>query len=190
MVYVALLRGINVGGNNKIDMKLLKQVFEEAGMGNVSTYINTGNIIFTGGNSSATELSQLLEQAIHAKFGLQIKVVVRSIDDLALIMQDLPDSWINDQTMKSDVMFLWDDVNEESVLDKLTIKPDIDRVKYVPGAILWSVDRAAATRSGMMKLPGTKLYRQMTIRNVNTTRKIYQLMQASVGNPNPPTQSR
>lgn len=46
MVYVALLRGINVGGNNKIDMKLLKQTFEQAGMNDVVTYINTGNIIF------------------------------------------------------------------------------------------------------------------------------------------------
>ncbi len=47
MVFIALLRGINVGGNNKIDMKLLKQTFEQAGMNDVVTYINTGNIIFS-----------------------------------------------------------------------------------------------------------------------------------------------
>lgn len=47
MVYVALLRGINVGGKNKIDMKLLKKSFEQAGMNNVVTYINSGNIVFT-----------------------------------------------------------------------------------------------------------------------------------------------
>ncbi len=46
MIYVALLRGINVGGKNKIDMKLLKQTFERVGMNDVVTYINTGNIIF------------------------------------------------------------------------------------------------------------------------------------------------
>lgn len=46
MIYIALLRGINVGGNNKIEMKKLKQTFEHAGMGHVTTYINSGNIIF------------------------------------------------------------------------------------------------------------------------------------------------
>lgn len=47
MIYIALLRGINVGGKNKIDMKLLTQSFEQVGMNNVVTYINTGNIIFS-----------------------------------------------------------------------------------------------------------------------------------------------
>ncbi|KAA2291787.1 DUF1697 domain-containing protein, partial [Clostridioides difficile] len=46
MIYVALLRGINVGGNNKINMKQLKETFEQAGMLDVVTYINSGNIIF------------------------------------------------------------------------------------------------------------------------------------------------
>ncbi|MEX2104256.1 MAG: DUF1697 domain-containing protein, partial [Bacilli bacterium] len=79
--------------------------------------------------------------------------------------------------MKSDVMFLWDDVDNESVLDLLVIKPEIDTVKYVAGAILWSVDRNNVSKSGMMKLVGSKIYQQMTVRNVNTTRKIYELMQ-------------
>jgi uncharacterized protein (DUF1697 family) len=50
-------------------------------------------------------------------------------------------------------------------------------VKYVTGAILWSVHRENVTKSGMMKLAGSKIYQQMTIRNVNTTRQIYKLMQ-------------
>ncbi|MCS0543574.1 DUF1697 domain-containing protein [Aeromonas veronii] len=82
MVYIALLRGINVGGNNKIDMKLLKQTYERVGMKDVVTYINTGNIIFSSNDHSKTELSRILEEAIHDDFGLRIKVVVRSIDDV------------------------------------------------------------------------------------------------------------
>lgn len=57
MVYIALLRGINVGGKNKIDMKMLKQTFEKAGMYDVLTYINTGNIIFSSSELSKMELS-------------------------------------------------------------------------------------------------------------------------------------
>lgn len=179
MVYIALLRGINVGGKNKIDMKLLKQTFERVGMESVVTYINTGNIIFTRDGLSKTKIAHILEGAIYEDFGLQIKVVVRSIEDVRKIIDAIPDTWKNDKEMKSDVMFLWDEIDDESVLEKLIIKPEIDTVKYVPGAILWSIGRENATKSGMSKIIGSKIYKQVTIRNVNTTRKIYELMQAA-----------
>jgi len=178
MVYIALLRGINVGGNNKIDMKLLKQTFERVGLKDVVTYINTGNIIFSSNDHSKTELSHILEEAIHDDFGLRIKVVVRSIDDVRGIIHAIPDTWKNDKDMKSDVMFLWDEINDETVLESLVIKPTIDTVKYVPGAILWSIEKKNANKSGMSKIIGTKIYKQVTVRNVNTARKIYELMEA------------
>ncbi|NMD71471.1 DUF1697 domain-containing protein [Bacillus sp. DNRA2] len=181
MVYIALLRGINVGGNNKIDMKLLKQTFERVGMNDVVTYINTGNIIFSKNGLSKIELSAILEEAIHVDFGLQIKVVVRSLDDVRGIINAIPDTWKNDKDMKSDVMFLWDEIDDESVLEELVIKPDVDTVKYFPGAILWSVDKENVTKSGMSKIIGSKIYKQVTVRNVNTARKIYELMQAQKG---------
>jgi uncharacterized protein (DUF1697 family) len=179
MVYVALLRGINVGGNNKIDMKLLKKTCERLGMKSVVTYINTGNIIFTSNELSHIELSSVLEQGIFEDFGLKIKVVTRSLVDYRKIMDVLPNSWHNDDQMKSDVMFLWDDVDDESVLEQVITKPDVDRVFYTAGAIVWSVDRTNQSESGMNKLVGTKLYKQMTVRNVNTARKIYELMQTA-----------
>jgi len=80
--------------------------------------------------------------------------------------------------MKSDVMFLWDEIDDESVLENLVIKPTIDTVIYVPGAILWSVDKQNVTKSGMSKIIGSKIYKQVTVRNVNTARKIYELMSA------------
>ncbi|CAM3916592.1 DUF1697 domain-containing protein [Aeromicrobium ponti] len=178
MIYIALLRGINVGGKNKIDMKLLKQTLEKVGMNDVVTYINTGNIIFSYKGISKTELSSVLEEAIHNDFELQIKVVVRSVDDIRGIIKAIPATWKNDKSMTSDVMFLWDEIDDESVLENLVIKPNIDSVKYVPGAILWSVDKKNITKSGKSKLVGSKIYKQVTIRNVNTARKIYELMQA------------
>lgn len=178
MVYIALLRGINVGGNNKIDMKMLKQTFERAGMKDVVTFINTGNIVFSYIGLSKTELSPILEEAIYHDFGLQIKVLIRNADDVRGIISAIPDTWKNDKEMSSDVWFLWDEIDDESILENLVIKPTIDTVKYVPGAILWSVDKKNATKSGKSKIIGTKIYKQITVRNVNTTRKIYELMQA------------
>ncbi|MFX3635817.1 MAG: DUF1697 domain-containing protein [Candidatus Pristimantibacillus sp.] len=179
MVYVALLRGINVGGNNKIDMKLLKKYFEQAGMNNVVTYINSGNIIFTHNSRSKAKIAQILEMSILENFSLQIKVLIFDFNDMKRIMSSLPEVWTNDDKMKGDVLFLWEDINNESVLDKLVIKPDVDTVIYVSGAILWSVSRQNVTRSGMTKIIGTDIYRKITVRNVNTTRKIYELMLAS-----------
>jgi hypothetical protein len=68
-------------------------------------------------------------------------------------------------------------VDRPSVIKQLTVKPDLDDVRYASGAVMWRVDRKNVTRSGMIKLVGTSLYKQMTIRNCNTTRKLLELME-------------
>ena len=178
MVYVALLRGINVGGNNKVEMKRLKEVFEKAGHLNVSTYINSGNVIFESSEKDIENLVQVLEKAIEKEFSFNIKVLVKSLDDIKAIAKELPDSWKNDLEVKTDVMFLWNEIDSKKILDELIIKPGIDEVKYVKGALLWCVKRKVVTRSGLMRLAGTNLYKQMTIRNSNTFRKLHTLMSA------------
>ena len=176
MVYTALLRGINVGRNNKIDMKHLKETFERAGMESVITYINSGNVIFTDEIHSKEDLQILLQNAINEDYQLKIKVLIRSYHDYAEMMKFLPDDWKNDNDMKSDVLFLSEEINIDILSDELNVKPQIDTVIYAPGAVLWAVDKKDVTKSGLQKLIGTSIYRNMTVRNVNTTRKIYDLM--------------
>lgn len=178
MVYVALLRGINVGGKNKVDMKKLKAAFEAAGMTSVRTYINSGNVIFSSKSRSRTRLAGVLEDAIADAFGFSVDVLVRDLKTMRTIVKALPRTWVNDAAMKCDVMFLWDDVARASVVKELPTKPEIEDLKYVAGAVIWRVDRKNVTRSGMMKLVGTPLYKRMTIRNCNTTRKLLELMEA------------
>ena len=182
MIYVALLRGINVGGKNKVSMKELKKSFERVGMEAVTTYINSGNIIFETSNQNETEIIATLEEVIFEDFSLNIKVLLRTIKDLTAIIEALPSHWKNDKDMKSDVLFLGDEINDEKVLNELVPKPDIDTVLYVPGAILWSVDRTNVTKSGLMRLASKDLYKKMTIRNVNSTRKIYLIMEEIMNN--------
>jgi len=140
-IYVALLRGINVGGNNKVDMKLLKKTFESVGMTSVKTYINSGNVIFADSERSGAEISALLEEAILRDFKLKIYVLVRSQKEFKKVITALPADWENNQEMKSDVLFLWDDVKPADVKKSLPREKDIDTVKYVTGAVLWNVDR-------------------------------------------------
>lgn len=180
MIYVALLRGINVGGKNKIDMKQLKKSFESISLEQVATYINTGNIIFSDNIRSIEQISREIENVIQADFSLNIKVMVKSIDEIKSIISALPEHWTNDDAMKSDVLFLWSDVDSDTVLQQLPISADIDHIIYVPGALLWSCDREKLKHSGMSKIVGTKFYQLVTIRNVNTARKLYALMQNSI----------
>ena len=174
MVYVALLRGINVGGKKRVEMARLRESFERMGFSDVRTYINSGNVIFRHVRAPS---EKSIEKALQSEFGFEIAVVVRDRENIAAVVEALPDDWINDATMKSDVMFLWPHVDGPEVLDQVPVKPGIDDVKYVDGALLWRVDRADATRSGMMKIVGTELYRQMTVRNCNTVRKLAALME-------------
>ncbi len=178
MVYVALLRGINVGGKNKVEMNQLKAVFEEAGMTSVRTYINSGNVIFSSTIRSRARLVRLLEEAIAQRFGFKIDVVVRDIKSMRAVVEAMPSHWKNDTTTKCDEMFLWDDVDRPSILKQAHFKPEIEEARYVRGAVIWRADRQDVTRSGYMKLVGTPLYKRMTIRNCNTTRKLLQLMEA------------
>jgi len=173
---VALLRGVNVGGKNKVNMKELKATFEDAGMTSVRTYINSGNAIFTTAGRRQLRLADTLEDAIARRFGFRIDLLVRDLKNMRAVVKAIPPGWKNDDTTKCDVMFLWDAVARPSILKQLQVKPDIDDVRYAAGAIIWRADRNGLTRSGMMKLVGTDLYKQMTIRNVNTTRRLLELM--------------
>lgn len=175
MVYVALLRGINVGGNNIVGMKKLKAVFESLGFKNVVTYINSGNIIFESLPGSHEKIALDAAKAIKSEFNLDIKVLVRDFRNIETICRELPAGWVKNERMRTDVMFLWEKYDSHGVLDLLQINP-VDNVRYTPGAVLWNVEGKDYSKSGLSKLVGTDLYRNMTIRNVNTVREIHRIM--------------
>jgi uncharacterized protein (DUF1697 family) len=177
MTYVALLRGINVGGNRKVEMKRLRSTFEHAGMQDVQTHINSGNVIFSSESDDTDQLRISLERAIADDFGFSVKVQLRDRENINRLVAELPDHWANDDVAKCDVIFLGPDADNPGVLDTVILKPDIDDVRYVPGALLWRVERVHATRSGLLKLVGTDLYAESTVRNCNTLRKVAALMQ-------------
>ena len=177
MNYVALLRGINVGGNNKVDMKQLKAVFEATGMKSVRTYINSGNVVFKHREEKDATLTATLEQAIEKEFGFPVSVLVKSEAEVRMAVEATPPEWRNDKTMKCDVVFLWDSVDVETALSQLRARDGIDDVRTAPGIIVWKVDRENATKNGLLKMAGTLLYKQVTIRNINTTRKLLQIME-------------
>jgi uncharacterized protein (DUF1697 family) len=181
MIYVALLRGINVGGKNKVDMRKLKTTFEGAGMSEVTTYINSGNVVFQDDRRKAPTVAAVLENAIEKDLGLSIRMLIRDLSGIRKVIKALPDEWTNDKAMRCDVLFLWEEFDRKDILKELTIKPDIEDVVYAPGALIWRIDRSNVTKSRLFKIIGTDLYRGMTIRNANTVRKLAEMMEAADG---------
>ena len=175
-VFVALLRGVNVGGNNMISMKALKKSFESLGYPHVSTYINSGNIIFTSDKVDARKLEIEIEAMLVREYKLESKVVVRTLDEMAKLVKSLPPSWNSEGDWRYNVIFLRHTIDSKKILGELPAKSEIEEVVYKPGALLWSAQVSTLTRSTMVKLPSRKLYQEMTVRNLNTTKKLHELM--------------
>ena len=176
MRYVALLRGINVGGKSRVEMSRLKKVFEALGCEHVTTYINSGNVLFSD-MRNAQVLCEVVEQAIEKEFGFFVPVVLRSATDIAALCAFIPVTWTNDTVQRTDVMFLWDEVDSPDILSKVAHKPDIENVLYVPGALVWNIGRENVTKGSGIKLIKTELYKHMTVRNINTVRKLQILIE-------------
>lgn len=175
MRYVALLRGINVGGNTLIKMADLRECITALGHDNVSTYIASGNVLFESRERSGSKLDAQLEKAIERHFALPVRVVVRSARELHRIADSVPHKWLDAPELRVTVAFLLRGNDARAIARTLKPKPGIDEVVTAPGALIWAIRRDAVTRTGL-KLVGTPIYKQMTLRNLNTTLKLAELL--------------
>ena len=176
--YVALLRGINVGGNTMVKMADLKACFEDLGLQQVSTYINSGNVLFRSSQTDPRKLEAAIEAALTKQFSYNIRTVVRSLDEIRHMMRQLPKSWQHPEDKKCNVIFLSHTIDKPDILDGFNPKPGIEEVYYHPGVLFWSAQTSQLTKSDMLKTASRPVYKEMTIRILNTAKKIYDLMQA------------
>ena len=176
MVYVAFLRGINVGGNSIVSMAALKQTFEGLGFDDVRTYINSGNVIFSAGEKDAAALGTRIEKAIERDLGQSIRLTLRNAAALKRLNAAVPNAWANDGEYRCDVVLLWKEIDKRSILKELPINPGVDELAYTPGAVLWRVARKNAGKSKLNRVIGTEIYKKMSIRNLNTIRKLNALV--------------
>jgi len=175
-VFVALLRGVNVGGNNMISMSSLKKSFEALGFPHVTTYINSGNIIFTTKEKDARKLEKRIEQMLSKEYELGSRVVVRSLPEMEQLVKNLPRSWSADSRWRYNVIFLRHSIDSEAILADLPANSDIEEIVYRPGALLWSAQATEMNRTNLAKLSSRKVFQDMTVRNLNTTKKLCDLM--------------
>jgi uncharacterized protein (DUF1697 family) len=173
--YAALLRGINVGTSKRIDMKDLKLLFERNGCTEVTTYINSGNIIFESGIDEEA-LQQKVEELLFTELNQKIRTLIVNRKKIVSISDTIPPEWNNDDSQKTDVAYLFKEANFEKTLELLPVDKDYIRLIYVDGAIIWNVDRGDYNKSKLNKIISHKIYKEMTVRNVNTARYLASLM--------------
>src|SRR4051812_2040663 len=115
MRYVALLRGINVGGKSLIRMAALRECVEGLGLDDVTTYIASGNVLFRSRERDPARLDTLLEQAIERHFALPVRVVVRSAREITRIAAGIPEAWIGVPELRVTVGFVLRDAGARSI---------------------------------------------------------------------------
>ena len=175
--YVALLRGINVGGKNLIKMTDLKISFEVLGLTNVSTYIQSGNVLFGAAKSDHARLTKQIEEALSKTFNYQSRVVIRSHKQMKEIVAKAPKGFGSDQaTYRYDVIFLKEPLTAVQAMKSVSVKEGVDQAFAGKGVLYFSRLISKASSSHLTRIIGMPIYQSMTIRNWNTTTKLLNLM--------------
>jgi len=174
--YVALLRGINVGGRNKVPMADLRAAVEEVGHTDVTTYIQSGNVLFTSSRPRA-EIEAELERELERRFGFPLVVVVRTHAQLRAVVEQAPKGFgKKPDTYHSDVIFLRAPLTPAQAMKVVKLRDEVDQAWTGRGVLYFARLSARRTQSKMSSIVGTPEYALMTIRNWSTTTKLLALL--------------
>jgi len=174
--YIALMRGVNVGGKNKVSMPELKELFEQNGFSDVVTYINSGNIIFSSVYTDDKKLKEEWEGLIKNKFQLNIPVIIVSVNDLLTALNHAPSWWGHDKDSKHNAIFVIPPTTVDEVFKEIgAIKPEYENVDHYGRVVFWSAPIKTFSRTRWSKVVGSSVYNNITIRNANTVKKLLQL---------------
>lgn len=175
--YVALLRGINVGGRNLVAMADLRAAFEAAGSEAVRTYIQSGNVLFESG-APRPSLEDAVEAMLEQRFGVPFTVVVRSHSQLRGVVGKAPEGFgTQPDAYHSDVVFLKAPLTSPQAMRVVTTREGVDQAWPGSGVIYFARLSARRAQSRMSGIVGTPEYRLMTIRSWTTTTKLLRLLE-------------
>jgi uncharacterized protein (DUF1697 family) len=175
--YLALLRGINVGGKAMIKMAELKTCLSDSGLTDVRTYIQSGNVLFMSESADDIELANVIHEAIAKSFQLQVNVVVYSKADWQLVITAAPSWWGQDQEWKHNLLVLLKPFNMPLAVAAIgALKPEIEAMQPGDGVLYQSMSKALFGRTTTGKLASSPIYMQMTIRNYNTATRLLTLL--------------
>lgn len=176
--FVALLRGINISGKNKISMAELKKSFETLGFIDVKTYLNSGNVIFSSEKDDTNLLTEQIETMIKSQFELDIPVFVISKDELQTVLNNAPDWWNSEsKEIYDNLIFIMPPATVEDVFSELgEPNKDFEKVKDYKATVFWSFSRKDYRKTNWWsKTASANISKKLTIRTANTVKKIAQM---------------
>ena len=173
--YIALLRGVNISGKNKVPMEELKKGFEEMGFSEVRTYLNSGNVIFSSDEGNIEGFTNQIGTMIQRLFGIDIPVFVISKETLEDILAHAPDWWGNeDKATYDNLIFIIPPATFADVFGEIgEPKEEFEKIKNYKEAVFWSFSRKDYQKTNWWpKTASTNISAKLTIRTANTVRKI------------------
>ena len=176
--FLALLRGVNVGGKNIVPKDGLRGCFEDLGFSSVRTYIQSGNILFRSNNTDVPALTEEIECALSERFSYNARAVVLARNAFRFAVDAAPEDWGQDDERMHHALFTLAGARPEDILTRLpSPRLEWETVTPGPGVIYWSVSRTRPTRSTWVKLPASPEYQSLTARNHNTVFRLRQLFE-------------
>jgi uncharacterized protein (DUF1697 family) len=179
--YLALLRGINVGGNGIVKMDGLKTLFEGLGFTGVKTYIQSGNVLFDAEEQAQIMLGKKIEARLLREFSIETKTALLSLSELSEVVDNKPDNFgCDDENYKYDVIFTIAPVTASGIQKELKLKEGVDAMSVGEKVVYIARLKKELTKSRFSKIARTAVYPYITIRNWNTVKKLYAMMKGRV----------
>ena len=176
--YVALLRGINVGGKRPVPMADLREMFTAAGLCDVATYIQSGNVVFST-DQPAKGLEARIESALAERFEGPIPVVVRSLRQVRAVVTLAPAGFgERPDEFHSDVIFLKAPLTPAAAMKVVQLRDGVDQAWSGSGVLYFARLSERRTQSRLSKVMGTPEYQLMTVRNWRTTTRLLDMLEA------------
>jgi len=176
--YLALLRGINVGGNNIIKMADLKACFEGIGLSDIVTYIQSGNVLFKSADKDKAKLTKKIEMGLSERFLYEARLVVVAYKQLKQAVEEAPRGFGKDpDKFRYDVIFLKEPITPKEAMKSVSKKEGVDNAYTGKNVLYFSRLLSRATQSRLSRIASMPVYQSMTIRNWNTTTKLLALME-------------
>lgn len=175
--YIALLRGVNIGGKNKISMPELKLAFEEIGFLDVITYINSGNVIYSSNTQDINEMIRISESIIEDKFKISIPITIISAKELSDVLKNAPRWWnTENKEIYDNAIFVISPTSIDEVFAAVgNAKPEYEKVDSHGNVIFWSAYLKTFNKARWSKIASSSVNNNVTIRTANTTRKLLEL---------------
>lgn len=173
--YIALLRGINVSGKNKVPMAELKKCFESLGVMEVKTYLNSGNVIFSSADKNVTALIDQVERMMRRELGLDIPVFIIPQEELADILRHAPDWWGTENKGNYDnLIFILPPATFPDIYYEIGApKEGLEQIQEYQSAVFWSFSRKDYQETNWWsKTARADIGSKLTIRTANTVRRI------------------